>query len=133
MLHRASPDWLGLARGGGVLCVLRRGTGVEALHGAEVVGSLELGLTLNAVHRCAAEAGALLGPLAGEACLALMAAGGAVGGGRQLSGPPGRTGWAQGATGVRIAGAGVTARHCRAESVGDTVQPLSFAVLQGCN
>lgn len=75
MLHRASPDWLGLARGGGVLCVLRRGTGVEALHGAEAVGSLELGATLNAVHRCAAEAGALLGPLAGEACLALMAAG----------------------------------------------------------
>ncbi|KXZ56312.1 hypothetical protein GPECTOR_1g275 [Gonium pectorale] len=77
VLNRASPLWLGLARGGSVLAVLRRGTAVEALQGADVTGAgaLELPPHLDAVHRCAAEAGALLGPLAGEGCLALLAAG----------------------------------------------------------
>ncbi|GLC32976.1 hypothetical protein PLESTB_000384200 [Pleodorina starrii] len=75
VLHRGSPEWLGLARGGAVLCVLRRGTVVEALHGADAVGPLELPPHLNAVHRCAVEAGALLGPLVQEACLALLVAG----------------------------------------------------------
>ncbi len=86
--------------------MLRRGTGVEALHGAEAVGSLELGATLNAVHRCAAEAGALLGPLAGEACLALMAAGGAVGGGEKVERAARAGVWARGPTWVRMTDAG---------------------------
>jgi hypothetical protein len=75
VLHRGSAEWLGLARGGAVLCVLRRGTVVEALHGADAVAPLELPPHLNAVHRCSVEAGALLGPLVQEACLSLLVAG----------------------------------------------------------
>ncbi|GFR47202.1 hypothetical protein Agub_g8882, partial [Astrephomene gubernaculifera] len=72
----ASSEWLGLARGGSLLCMLRRGTAVEALQAAaDAVCPLELPPHLDAVHRCAAEAGALLGPLAQEACLALLVAG----------------------------------------------------------
>ncbi|KAG2493301.1 hypothetical protein HYH03_008437 [Edaphochlamys debaryana] len=75
VLHRGSPEWLGLARGGAVLCVLRRGTAVEALYGADAVAALELPPHMDAVHKCATEAGGLLGPLAQEACLALLTAG----------------------------------------------------------
>lgn len=94
VLHRSSPDWLGLARGGSVLAVLRRGSGVEALVAAAGSGdaaagpggeALQLPPHLDAVHRCAAEAGALLGPLAQEACLSLLVSG-ACGRGRGRAG-----------------------------------------------
>ncbi|GLI65510.1 hypothetical protein VaNZ11_009059, partial [Volvox africanus] len=70
MLHRGSPEWLGLARGGGMLCMLRPSAFVEML-----TTRLRLRGDVDDLHHCAVEAGALLGPLVQEACLVLLVAG----------------------------------------------------------
>ncbi|GIL75858.1 hypothetical protein Vretimale_5570 [Volvox reticuliferus] len=70
ILHPGSPEWLGLARGGSMLCMLRPSAFVEMLS-----SRLRLRGDVDDLHHCAVEAGSLLGPLVQEACLVLLVAG----------------------------------------------------------
>lgn len=79
-LHPAAPGWVAAVRGGSMLGVLRQASPVEALAAGpgRAVGELaaaQLPAQLQAVHACAGEVGALLGPLAQDAFLWMLLAG----------------------------------------------------------